>query len=294
VKKILLMLLLLFFIAAAAHADKGSIPFVISAKVFEPVQRGIIAWNGKEEILILTTDLHASVKTRSLEVLPLPAEPKVKKGDLEIFGRATALINKHLSGSREHGLRSIAGESKSAQIAGEITFHETIGAHDISVAHVLDGKGFTEWVERYLKKSGVENPSIPVDLKKRIDEYLKDNFNWFVFDVVSLEESPRTNEVIHYRFDTPSLFYPLKISGAAQGDTSVSLIILTPEMLKEFPGISIERIELLHNPVTLSRVELRSLSPEIDDLLGGEKEVKLRLWQIRGAFSSFDSDLIGR
>jgi hypothetical protein len=293
-KRTALTIILFFSLFAAAYADKGLIPFTSSAKIFEPVQRAMIAWNGSEEILILTTDVHASVRTKSLEVIPLPSEPMVKKGDLEIFNRAAMLINRHLADSRLTGRRSGAQDSKSLQPSGEITFHQTIGTHEISVAHVLDSGGFIAWVDGYLRKSGVENPSIPPELKYKIEEYLKDKFNWFVFDVVSLEDSPRTNEAIQYRFATPSLFYPLKISGAAQGDTSISLTILTPRMLKEFHGIPIDRIELLHNPVTLTREEVQSLSPEIDELLGGEKEVKLRLWQIRGAFSSFDADLLGR
>lgn len=52
--------------------------------------------NGQEEILLLPTDLRASEATEVLEVIPLPSEPEVKKGDVEVFRRATTLINKKL------------------------------------------------------------------------------------------------------------------------------------------------------------------------------------------------------
>jgi len=39
----------------------------------------VIAWNGKEEILILSTDLHASQETKVLEVIPMPGEPFILK-----------------------------------------------------------------------------------------------------------------------------------------------------------------------------------------------------------------------
>ena len=66
---------------STAWADRGSIPFKEGVKIFEPNQRALLAWNGEEEILLLSTDLVASESTMVLEVLPLPSEPEVKKGD---------------------------------------------------------------------------------------------------------------------------------------------------------------------------------------------------------------------
>jgi len=58
----------------------------------------MIAWNGKEEILLLTTDLKASEPTRVLEVIPLPSEPLVKKGDtsIELLALTTRLLGTFL------------------------------------------------------------------------------------------------------------------------------------------------------------------------------------------------------
>ena len=69
--------------------------------IFEPTQRALIAWNGEEEILILSTDLRASRATKVLEVMPFPAEPRVKKGDVGVFRRAVKLINSKIP--RPHG-----------------------------------------------------------------------------------------------------------------------------------------------------------------------------------------------
>jgi len=84
----------LLFVFGAA--DRGMIPVDPNAQIFEPNQRAMIAWNGAEEILLLSTDLRASYSTMVVEVLPLPAEPEVKKGDLETFRKATDLINRKL------------------------------------------------------------------------------------------------------------------------------------------------------------------------------------------------------
>lgn len=56
----------------------------------------MIAWNGLEEILLLSTDMRASETARVLEVLPMPSEAKAKKGDVEAFRRAAALIDRKI------------------------------------------------------------------------------------------------------------------------------------------------------------------------------------------------------
>jgi hypothetical protein len=268
-------------------------PFTPGVKIFEPTQRAMIAWNGEEEILLLTTDLRASQTTKVLEVLPLPTEPKVTEGDMEVFTRATTLINKKLRGTLKHGrMRQV--EDEVPQPAGEITFHERIGAHDISVAHVLDPEEFVAWVTAYLGGQGVDSPVIPQTLRNVVNEYIGEDFKWFVFDVVELDEEPKTNQAIQYRFVTNSLFYPVKITRTDEGWTTIELLILTPKLLSNFPGIGIGEVELAHPPVSITADELRFLSEEIDDLLGHREDMKLRIWRITGDLPSFESDLIAR
>ena len=93
----------------SVQADRGAIPFQPEVTIFEPTQRALIAWNGEEEILILSTDLRASRATKVLEVMPFPAEPRVKKGDVGVFRRAVKLINSKIlrpvaAAGRRYGL----------------------------------------------------------------------------------------------------------------------------------------------------------------------------------------------
>lgn len=289
-KALVLSLLLFVTFIPSVRADRGSIPFKPKVKIFEPTQRAMIAWNGKEEILLLSTDLKASEATKVLEVIPLPAEPKVTKGDVEVFQKATALINKKIKQED----RGPGTKGRESSLAGKITFHEKIGAQDISVAHVLDPDRFIEWVNNYLKKAGVDNPVIPESLTTVVQEYIKEDFTWFVFDVVSLDEKPKTNEAIQYRFKTNSLFYPMKISRTNQGKTSIELLVLTQHLLGNFSGIPIERVEMRHTPISITADELKSLNEDMDALLGHREDMKLRIWRIKGDFLSFDKDLIAR
>jgi hypothetical protein len=280
--------------AATAWADRGSIPYKPGVQVFEPNQRAMIAWDGREEILLLSTDLRASEPTKVLEVIPLPAEPKVSKGDVEVFRKATRLINQKLAPPAMGGLGVGQGRGGGRQLAGEVTFHKKIGPHDISVTRVLDPPGFLRWVEDYLRKAGVNNPTVPPPLSQAIAEYLSDDYKWFVFDVVELGEETVTNDAIQYRFASDCVYYPLRITRAEEGQTSISLLILTPQLLSRFPGLPVERVQLSHEPVTITSGELRELSEDMDALLGHRPDMNLRIWQIDGRLSEFRQDLIAR
>ena len=286
---------LLLCAATVARADRGSIPYRPHVKIFEPSQRAMIAWNGSEEILLLSTDLRASAATKVLEVLPLPTEPKVKKGSLKTFQTATRIINRHLA-ARYASRGNTRGGTKGPgpPPAGEVTFHKKIGPHEISVTHVLDGDRFVDWVEKYLNKQGVEKVVISDKFKAIVQGYIRDKFQWFVFDVVELDPKVKTIEPIQYRFKTNSLFYPLRITMLDEGYTTIDLIVLTPKLLRTFPGLPVRRVELKHPPITISAAELRAISEEMFELLGRRANMALRIWQCRGPLASFDKDLVAR
>ena len=114
-------------------------------RLFEPTQRAMVAWNGSEELLVLSTDLRASEPTRVLEVLTCPSAPKVAKGDIATFERATRTINRYLE-ERDLGRdkRSRGRSAKKAEPAGEVTFHAKIGAHDVTVTRVRSASRFVD------------------------------------------------------------------------------------------------------------------------------------------------------
>ncbi|MBU0516233.1 MAG: DUF2330 domain-containing protein [Proteobacteria bacterium] len=279
---------------ATASADRGSIPFRPHVKIFEPNQRAIIAWNGYEQILILSTDLHASAPTKVLEILPLPSKPQVTKSSIAVFHRLTDLINARLRPIRFRG-----GPGRSAMKpqapAARVVFHKKIGAHDIRVFQVLDGRRFVRWVSRYLRSQGVKNVVIPGPLRRVVNEYLADGFRWFVFDVVSLGRRPRTNDAIQYRFATRRLYYPMRITRTESGWTTVDLIVLTPRPLRRFPGISIRKVQLRHRLIEIAPENLTRVSRDLAGFFGTGRDnpnLVIRIWRIRGKLSAFDHDLI--
>ncbi len=175
--------------------------------------------------------------------------------------------------------------------AGKVTFHKKIGAHDVSVIHVLDHERFVAWVEEYLKKSGVDNPSIPAPLESVIEEYLEDGFKWFVFDVVKLGKKTVTKDAIQYRFKTRFLYYPMRITRAEKGDTTVKLLILSPRLVK-MPGSESMKVRLVHRPVEVSNRELREIDRDLYKFLQNRTRVLLRTWEIKGRLSDFKEDVV--
>jgi hypothetical protein len=285
-------------VAASVLADMGSIPFNAKAKILEPNQRALIACNGKEQITILTTDLKADRETKVLEIMPFPSEPTIRKADAEVFKKATALINRKLPWIRRKGdFLAIGGASfggDNEPPAGRVTFHERIGAHDVSTTHVERPEGFVKWARDYLKAQGVENPTIPPALEAVIRDYIRENFTWFVFDVVSLSEKPVTKEALQFRFKTPFMFYPMRITRAEHGDTTVRLLVLSPNLFQERHclGFPRKKIRLVHRPVSLTGTEVAGLSRDIFAMLGCPENIQIRNWEITGRLDSFKDDLI--
>lgn len=292
--------LVLLLAARPAWADCGSIPFKPWVSVFEPNQRAVIAYNGHREILLLSTDLRASEQTKVLEVIPFPSEPKVAKGDLSVFANATELINQKLFPRSKKGMAfgggmGMGGAGGPGGVApppaGEVTLQKTIGAHDVSVTRVLDRRRFVDWVEDYLKKQGVDNPTIAAPLKEVVEEYLRDGFKWFAFNVVDLGEETVTKEAVEYRFKTRFLYYPLRITRTEKGATTVRLLLISPRLV-QMPNLHSAKVRLMHRPVTITRDELRYLDKGMHELLNNNSSNLLRIWEIKGRLSGFKRDVV--
>lgn len=290
-------ILIVLFGVLNAFPDGGSIPFKSGARIVEPNQRALIAFNGEEELLILSTDLQADRNTKVLEVFPFPSEPVVKKADADVFKKATDLINDKLT-PKFIELSSGGGDFStafdSAQPAGRVTFHKKIGAHEIVVTQALRPEAFVEWVESYLVQQGVEAPHIPPALRNVIGEYIRDNFTWFVFDVVSLSRELVTKEAIQFRFACPFLYYPMRITRTEVGDTSVKLLIFSHTLFENWMclGIAREKIRVVHKPVPFSGREVHGVSNELYLFLGMPDTMQVRNWRIDGRLDSFEDDVI--
>ncbi|MGM0500554.1 MAG: DUF2330 domain-containing protein [Bacillota bacterium] len=297
-KKIIMFLLIFLLIFSAnTFADRGSIPFIEGIQIFEPSQDALIAWNGEEEILILSTELYASEETKVLQVLPLPAEPEVKKSSRDVLKRANEfLIQGLFNDLRQPVLRSTDNQTPAAEIKEEVV----IGSHDILVVKVLNQDYFTNWVNNYLKDKGEDNPKIPEPLKETINNYINRGYNYFVFDTIEVGPEPEINQAISYQFKSKELYYPLEITKSDHGVSEISLLILTDQNLVNYNGIEQSRVKEKTPSVKLSYGQTAYISTNIADLFikditdleKEDKNIKLLNWSIKDDLANFNDDLL--
>ncbi len=286
-------------LAQVALADRGMVP-IGDVSVYGPGQKAIIAWNGDEEIMILSTDVSASGDSQVLEILPLPSEPKVEKGDFASFEQVNKLIEEHFPRHWWDGFRKgmlSPGEGV------EIIFHEKIGAHDITVVKAADAPELVLWAENFLEDAGIEHEISSPKLESLVSDYIARDIDYFVFDLIEVTSEPRSIEPIVYRFDSDFLYYPLKISTLAEGWTDINLFLLTPEPANlhwlprgsELPhGLQMGKFYGTHGapPIQfkLTKEELASIDKDVAALLEGD--VWLTAVAYHGDLAGLTRDLI--
>ncbi len=223
-RSLLLALVFALFLPSISisHADMGMVPVGPSVSVYEPGQKAIVAWNGQEETLILSTDVNAVNETWVLQIMPLPSNPKkIEKASFESFVAIQDLL---VTNARVVlGDNYLSESTKSV----EITFHERIGAHDITVVKAANTSELMSWAEDFLESNNVTQDFSLENFETVIEEYMARGFRFFALDIIQLSADQKSVEPILYQFETSFLYYPLKISSPISGNTKITLFLLT-------------------------------------------------------------------
>jgi hypothetical protein len=207
---------------SASLADRGMVPVKPSVSIYEPGQKAIIAWNGQEELLILSTDVTAVGETLALEIMPLPSNPtKIEKASFESFVTIQNLLGTHALAVMGENYRSDSAKSI------EVTFHERIGAHDITVVKAGDASELTSWAEDFLESNNITQDISLEKFEAVIEEYMALGFRYYVLDIIQMSADQKSVEPILYQFETNFLYYPLRISSPISGNTKITLFLLT-------------------------------------------------------------------
>ncbi|MBU7009062.1 MAG: DUF2330 domain-containing protein [Theionarchaea archaeon] len=264
-KLALVLLFILGLLFTPVLANKGSMvigPEHISVE--ETGQKAIVAWNGTEEVIILSTDMKSSQSAVVLEVIPLPSNPAVTQGNSQSFVTLTQLLNEK---TKKRGDKYGEGV--------EITFHQKIGAHDVTVVKVSDVNDFLEWITQFTQDKGLSNIDISTDFKQVVSSYLEREITYFVFDVIEVNQSVRSIQPLVYQFESSYLYYPLEITafsdvGASFSEVTLFLItgsINVQSIVEHYPEM------VFSEPVVCTGGELHQVSPEIGNLFGGSAVV---------------------
>jgi len=213
---------LVLFSVSSAYADRGLITVSPEISVYEPGQKAIVAWNGQEEILILSTDVNSSGETLVLELLPLPSEPEVELASFQSFEEIQRLI-------WEEGLNLYQGKTDNEIRSGsvEIVFHEEIGAHDVTVVWATNADELVNWIENFLGANNVNATVALGDFEPIVKDYMGRGFRYYVLDLITVTPNERSVGPIFYQFSTNFLYYPLVITSPVPGETEITLFLLT-------------------------------------------------------------------
>ncbi len=302
-KKLFCFLFALFAIPLLAKANGGVWIWPLHIDVSQTDQNAIIAWNGQEEILVLSTNWEkptSSQATTLLKVVPLPSEPsEIKEGETEIFDKLVKILNEKIDvlqtmptgkGEGTIGLGATQGV--------EVIFQKTIGAHDVTVVKVSKEADFSQWVDDFASKNGLEKKQVSGAFKNGLLNYLKRNINYFVFDIADLSESKTTVKPLVYKFQSNYFYFPMLVSGVseiANSQTKVNLFLIFNENFqlpqRIWQGSYNYWVNDSRVDIGLANSELKDISLDLADLFGG-KDVLVRQFGLNGKLSEINKDLM--
>lgn len=346
--KINLFLSLITFILiipSLIFADGGMVIWPRDIHLNQSAQNAIVAWNQNEEIIILSNSIKSNAEGVALRMVPLPSNPtEIKEGNFESFDKITEIINEKIDQHRDDSSnwKGILGPETAGQIPGvEITFHEKIGAHDVTVVKVNDLDYFINWIDDFADDKGLpiineircsdynfencplecEKDSCPMppcpageaciqvcpspictggtvkthkisqSFRRGIENYLKRDIKYFVFDVINAGEGEESINPLIYRFESDYLYYPVLISGVSEiseSSANIKVFFISKEGLPSrrwhpYPG------EFGYQ-VKFSLEELKEASEDIAGLFN--EDVKVITFDYYGSLKYFKKDMI--
>ncbi|MCX6811889.1 MAG: peptidoglycan-binding protein [Candidatus Berkelbacteria bacterium] len=302
-KKILFLNICFFTIVAVPltiSANGGVWIWPPNIHVNQTDQNAIIAWNGQEEILILSTNWEkpaSSQTTTLLKVVPLPAEPsEIKEGETEIFDKLVKILNEKINAMQAPTLGE-DGKSEGINAGVEIVFQKTIGAHDITVVKVNKGEDFSKWVDDFATKKILEKKQVSEEFKNGLLNYLKRDINYFVFDIANLNEAKTTVKPLIYKFKSNYFYFPMLVSGISEiseSQTKVNLFLIFDESLKLPSQVWHGNYNYWVNDngfdIKLNNDELKSISENLSSLFG--TNIIVRRFEMNGKLNEISKDLM--
>jgi len=295
-KSLIISLALMFILSFTVnlqlvYADRGLIgPPEVSLE--EPGQIAIVAWNGREEVLILSTNVRSSKSTSVLEILPLPSNPtKIVEGSFDSFRKIAEFVNEEIMATKN------TFELARVPDGGwglEITFQEKIGSHDLTIVRVNSLDHFAEWVSDFAESRYLEF-SVSAEFMEKVSSYLSQEIRYFVFDIIEINESEKSVEPLVYRFETDFLYYPLEITAVSTSEevySTVNLFLIAKGQAdrEAFSEMNFGLRSGFTRYIELNNQQLYEVSPELSDLFQGDPLVMNVFYQ--GSLKNLHGDIM--
>ena len=293
--KVLVILSLLFVFLIPCHqvwADRGGFS-PRRERVSESGQKAVIAWNGTDEILMLSTDVSSSKQSEVVELMPLPSNPAISRGEKGSFLKVKELVNTYLAVAGHPRWiwsfsRSEGGSPKAKPPKITITFQEAIGVHYLTVVKAEEASELIQWLENFLETKGYTK-ELPSNLEELFSYYIQNKMNFFVIDMIETNSTVKTVDPLVYEFKSPKLYYPLRISTLFSGDTDISLFTITRN---ELDDDTITREGFVKKAqFQIKQEALAEINTNMTKLFSSNPY--LCYFKFRGALEGFDGDISG-
>ena len=287
----LLTLFILVFLTffPIVSADRGGFS-PIGERVSESGQKAIIAWNGTHEILILSTDVSSSNESEVVEIMPLPSNPTISRGEKQSFLKVQELVNTYLAVTSPRWpltyRKSLGGDEQTTPKI-TITFQETIGVHYLTVVRAEEASELIQWLEGFLETEGYSK-ELPSDLEGLLSYYMQNGMSFFVIDMIKTNVTVKTTDPLIYKFRSSRLFYPLRISTLFSGDTDISLFTITNNILNDYSIIKNGFVKKAQ--FQIKQETLAEISTNITQLFSGNPY--LCYFRFSGSLKGFDGDIL--
>lgn len=177
-KKVLSLLFMAAILAPnLAFADGGMFPgFNYREKVYLPSQKAVIAWDGGEETLILSTKVGVENLANLAWIIPVPSKtkPEIEEGDIEIFYDLADLFT---LARKAPGFGAGVG-LKAPQEVTVVEFKK-VDIYDITTLKATDAQALVDW----LNENGyvVSESAVPV-----LQEYCDQEDFYFIANKINL------------------------------------------------------------------------------------------------------------
>lgn len=230
-----LILVLIIVTSSLAPMTKGDSGIIIpedSMDVSEPGQKAVIGWNGTSEKLILSTDFDSKQSSKGVRVIPFPSLPSVEPSERGVFTNVTDLIDDiTYDDSKTVGGMLPSGSMQGGDVS--VRWKKEIGSHGLTAVQVNDTSEFIHFVNEKFESEGLDSWESSSDINMVIDDYLDRGFDFFVLDIVDLDQGETSTVPLQYTFKTKKLYYPIVISRLAERVGPVSLALFTNQMIDE-------------------------------------------------------------
>jgi len=285
-KRILLLagafVLMLAVLSEGVSADTAILPAHDLVR-----QQAILGWRDGEELLILTSSYWRSYGVRGVVLLPLPSIPSYYGlGSTIVFSRMYRLAE-NVGIFDQESYPMILGLEGGAVFIEEVV----LGPHHIGVYEVEDPQEFAGWIREFLAQ---RNESTRLLNEKAVAEvvgnYTRRGYRYLLIDWIESTARGVTIEPLVLRFESPHIYYPLRISQLDRGATDALIYVVTPKPI-DMASVY-ERLEIV-GVAGVSRSDVRSVCVRLAEFFRSDS-LYLTVLRFYGSLEELDGDLEAR